>query len=150
MQKKEPHCEKGVLYWKCSKCEKWLTENYFYKDNRTPNKLKNQCKICHVKGTISTRNADNARKINREFMRRARKSNPDKYKVRDAQASKTRPKNEKTKARELLNHAVKSGKIIKPTNCSCCGKIRKVTGHHPDYSKPLEVIWLCYECHGNK
>jgi len=65
-------------------------------------------------------------------------------------------KSQKTKKRKhvqysmLLNAAVKSGKVIKPTICSKCGKLRKVTAHHDDYSKPLQVKWLCYECHGNK
>ena len=32
--------------------------------------------------------------------------------------------------------------------CECCG-IKKftLTKHHPDYSQPLLVQWLCEECH---
>ncbi len=26
--------------------------------------------------------------------------------------------------------------------CSICGAL-KTEGHHPDYSKPMEVLWLC-------
>ena len=37
--------------------------------------------------------------------------------------------------------AVKSGKI-KRGRCEVCQK-GGAEGHHPDYSKPLEVIWLC-------
>jgi len=54
---------------------------------------------------------------------------------------------EKFKARELLNGAVRSKKIIKPDHCSLCGKGGKVDGHHEDYSRPLDVIWLCRACH---
>jgi len=50
-------------------------------------------------------------------------------------------------ARSLLNMAVKSGKIIKPKKCEKCNKRKKVFGHHPDYKKPLDVIWCCMDCH---
>jgi hypothetical protein len=60
-------------------------------------------------------------------------------------------KREKTiqeKARYLLNKAVKEGRIIKPSTCSDCSKSGVIIdGHHEDYSKPLEVIWLCKKCH---
>lgn len=36
-----------------------------------------------------------------------------------------------------------------PTNCSKCGVFGDVDGHHEDYSKPLEVLWLCRQCHAN-
>lgn len=48
---------------------------------------------------------------------------------------------EKRKAHILVNTAVAKGEIIK-TSCEKCGNV-KVDGHHKDYSKPLEVIWLC-------
>jgi len=58
--------------------------------------------------------------------------------------------NEKTRAHGLLRYYTKGyigTKIIRPDICSSCGKKVKVDGHHPDYSKPLEVIWLCKKCH---
>jgi hypothetical protein len=59
----------------------------------------------------------------------------------------TRLKNEEYKARTLLGNAVRDGKILKPDRCTICDLIGKVDGHHKDYSKPLEVIWLCRKCH---
>ena len=50
-------------------------------------------------------------------------------------------------ARIALFHAIQIGKIIRPEECSVCHKKIKVEGHHPDYSKPLEVIWMCRRCH---
>ncbi len=41
----------------------------------------------------------------------------------------------------LLNRAVKKG-LVQKHPCKVCGK-KKVEGHHEDYTKPLEVIWLC-------
>lgn len=44
-------------------------------------------------------------------------------------------------ANMLLNRAVRKGKVIKQ-NCGVCSSVRTVA-HHPDYSRPLEVLWLC-------
>jgi hypothetical protein len=52
------------------------------------------------------------------------------------------------KAQQLLGRAIKAGKIIKPNQCSVCRrKNTRIHGHHKDYSKPLDVIWLCASCH---
>lgn len=54
----------------------------------------------------------------------------------------------KNKARQAVAYAVKTGKLIKPDICTHCKKYAKrIEGHHMDYSKPLEVIWLCSKCH---
>jgi len=54
---------------------------------------------------------------------------------------------EKRAAHEALRYAVRSGKIEKPNNCETCGKETGLHGHHDDYYKPLDVQWLCPECH---
>lgn len=55
---------------------------------------------------------------------------------------------DKLKARAKLAYAVKTGQITKKP-CEVCGAT-KVHGHHPDYSKPLEVQWLCAKHHGRE
>lgn len=37
---------------------------------------------------------------------------------------------------------------LRPARCAGCGVGCKPNAHHGDYAKPLEVIWLCPECHG--
>lgn len=44
-------------------------------------------------------------------------------------------------ARSYLHVYVKRG-LVKKEPCRVCGSL-KSQSHHPDYSKPLEVIWLC-------
>jgi ribosomal protein S27AE len=54
---------------------------------------------------------------------------------------------EKQNARYLVAKNVRLGILIKPTNCSKCKDISKIEAHHNDYSKPIEVIWVCKKCH---
>ena len=55
---------------------------------------------------------------------------------------------EKQSARCKLNYHLKKGSLIKPSNCEECGySSSRIEGHHEDYSKPLEVRWLCTSCH---
>lgn len=56
---------------------------------------------------------------------------------------------ERQRAREKLGGQVRSGKIPRPVICSMCEKKKRISGHHPDYSKPLEVIWVCVSCHAD-
>ncbi len=46
-----------------------------------------------------------------------------------------------------VSKAIKQGRIERKEHCEWCGSIRHVSAHHEDYSKPLEVIWLCIKCH---
>lgn len=36
---------------------------------------------------------------------------------------------------------------IKRESCINCGSINHIHGHHPDYRRFFEVIWLCPLCH---
>lgn len=48
---------------------------------------------------------------------------------------------ERRKAHRKVYYALKTGKLKKEP-CKVC-RSEKVHAHHEDYSKPLEVIWLC-------
>ena len=51
-------------------------------------------------------------------------------------------------ARYTISNAVKLGKVTRPNTCSACNKPCNVHAHHDNYSKPLDVRWLCRKCHG--
>jgi len=52
---------------------------------------------------------------------------------------------ERARARTQVTQALQSGRL-KRLPCEICGE-RKAHGHHDDYSKPLEVRWLCAKHH---
>lgn len=56
----------------------------------------------------------------------------------------------KDNACSLLAYAIKTGSIIRPEVCSICRCNCEPEGHHKDYSKPLDVQWLCKKCHEDK
>lgn len=51
----------------------------------------------------------------------------------------------KDKARQIVLKAVTSGQLQR-LPCAKCGAA-KTEGHHTDYSRPLDVQWLCRACH---
>ena len=52
------------------------------------------------------------------------------------------------KVRTMIGNAVRDGKLPRAFkyHCKICGNQAR-DYHHPDYSKPLEVIPLCRKCH---
>lgn len=51
----------------------------------------------------------------------------------------------KRNVRDKVYCAVKKGTLIKQPCCKCGNE--KAEAHHEDYNKPLEIIWLCKQCH---
>ena len=51
----------------------------------------------------------------------------------------------KYRAHTALNNAIRDGKISRQP-CGTCGS-PKAQAHHDDYSRPLDVHWLCSSCH---
>jgi len=63
----------------------------------------------------------------------------------------------KKAARAATVRAMRLGVLVRPAACEKCGKESDpnrpsswaggLHAHHPDYSKPLVVKWLCHSCH---
>ena len=128
----------GVTLYICRICKEFKPYEDFYKDKRTILGIKTECKKCHNKESVRLRNKDNAREKNKEYARRARLLNPEKFKEKERK--RVRKKDNKYIARRELNNAVKRGEVIKPICCEDCGAETKLSAHHNDYSKPLDVI----------
>ena len=79
-----------------------------------------------------------------------REANPKKHGPRRSSYSYTRgwrARNpEQARANDLVAKHLKRGSLVAGP-CARCGKAGKVQAHHEDYSRPLDIVWLCYECH---
>lgn len=80
-------------------------------------------------------------------LRRQREADPEKFNRVSREWAARNP--EKRAAYSMVANAIKRGDLVKGP-CEGCGKppSRRVHAHHADYSKPLEVRWLCTHCHG--
>jgi len=59
----------------------------------------------------------------------------------------------KNDIRQLVRLAVRTGLLTKPKRCERCGQEpppHRLHAHHPDYTRPLDVAWLCSLCHGKE
>lgn len=83
------------------------------------------------------------RKYNRKYNKKWRKNNGYHNEVN---SKKRYP--EKVAARRLLYYAIKN-KLVKKKPCEVCFSM-KSQAHHDDYTKPLNVIWLCPLHHKDK
>lgn len=52
-------------------------------------------------------------------------------------------------AHKIFHKALRDGLVSRGVNCQLedqsCSRV--IQAHHPDYSKPLEVVWLCASHH---
>lgn len=51
------------------------------------------------------------------------------------------------RAHQAVARAIQRGELTRPDTCSECGREARIIAHHEDYSKPLDVQWLCPQCH---
>jgi ribosomal protein S27AE len=50
-------------------------------------------------------------------------------------------------ARRRVQTEKDAGRLEKPERCERCGAAGELEAHHPDYSRPLTVVWCCGPCH---
>lgn len=51
-------------------------------------------------------------------------------------------------AHNMVTLALRHGDLVRPKSCQLCNNpSNKINAHHKDYSKPFDIIWLCYSCH---
>ncbi len=124
---------KGGRHTYCKKCMRNYLKNYYFKNAAL---LGQKYRIKRL-----------------EYYQKI-KSDPEKYakfratQNRNRYLSKLR-KPTYVKANSKVRTAIRSGKIVRPNECSSCGCQCKPEAHHDSYEKSqwLVVRWLCKSCH---
>jgi hypothetical protein len=106
------------------------------------------------------RNSDSYREKHAAYMREWTKNNPKKVKeirrrweasnpalIKAARKLWQEKNREKHLAHRAIDVLVNQAGWIKPTTCQHCGIECLTQAHHEDYSRRLDVKWLCVWCH---
>lgn len=140
----------------CICCKQIKPISEYYKHSQMKDGTLNKCKECQKTNSIAARNR-NIEKY--RLYDRERANLPHRIKARaeyqKTEAYKASQKKslaamkvkfaEKNKARYAVSNALRDGLIFK-LPCFICGDL-DVECHHPNYSKHLEVVWLCTKHH---
>lgn len=129
----------------CTRCgqekpsEEFYQQKRYTKERESYYRVKGECKTCSIElsSAWQLRNPESRAKIQRRYA----STSHGKEAVRRSYASQSERHPERIKARGKLSNAIRRGKIQKQP-CQVCGNLR-VEAHHHDYSKPLDVVWLC-------
>ena len=127
----------------CFKCKRELPVSEFYRHPQMGDGHLGKCKDC-TKADAQGRYWSDPDAMS-EYERKRSAFRERKEKKREYEQKRNAAFPEKKRAQRLVCSALKSGKLTKQP-CEVCGK-DKVQAHHDDYSKPLDVRWLCFLHH---
>ena len=116
-----------------------------------------QRRLAQIRYRVTEKGKATAARYNRsdnghEATRRNKEQNGAKWAEKSAERQRERvsERPDQARAQWLLNKAVQSGRVIKPSACSSCASVTRLHGHHHrGYAEEakLDVIWLCPACH---
>lgn len=128
----------------CFKCGQTKPLDNFYKHSQMADGHLNKCKECTRQDVRTNYQTNHDRYLAYEHQRA---QDPTRRAQWYEQTRRQRARNpEKYKARQAVGGALRGGQLIKEA-CNICGSTERVEAHHHDYSKPLDVIWLCFKHH---
>lgn len=143
---------------RCTQCLMIKELAEFYSDPRRSDGKRSACKRCTLNDCreYGKKNCQKRTKRNRAWRnanagwdaarkREWRKNNPGAHIPYMKRYREQNP--QKIKAREAVRQAIRRGDLSRGI-CRDCGTAKNVHAHHADYSRPLDVIWLCAVCHG--
>ena len=128
----------------CFKCGVTKPLSEFYAHPLTSDGLLGKCKECTKADSMANRYANIDRV--REYDRYRAKLPDRKEKVAEYQRRGREKNPGKDRARRMLNYHLRAGNITRQP-CEVCGSIDGIEAHHDDYSRPLNIRWLCFRHH---
>lgn len=129
----------------CFKCSQFKELSDFYKHPGTRDGHLNKCKKCTRSDSKARYDDPESRERIRLYDKMRFKLPERKAKILNYQRERRRRDPEKYIARYYVSQAVKNGALVKQP-CAVCGS-KKSQAHHLDYSRPLDVVWLCFFQH---
>lgn len=127
----------------CIQCGELLELDCFYKHPSMADGRLNKCKKCCCK-YAANRRVDEPETVRSNDRRRAASSHRKAW-VIEFQRIQRQREPEKYAARNAVSNAIRDGKLTRQP-CKVCGSLES-EAHHEDYSKPLDVVWLCFKHH---
>lgn len=130
----------------CFKCHRSLPFGEFYRHPEMADGHLGKCKDC-TRDDVTEHRIKNVGRI-REYDRR-RSVEPHRAELRRRVGEAWRKEHpERKRSHTKLRRAVLAGVVVKVVACQRCGAVpKRIEAHHADYSKPLDVEWLCKPCH---
>ena len=127
----------------CFKCKKKKLASEFYRHERMADGLLGKCKEC-TKEDVKKNRESHRLKI-AEYERQRFKLPQRKAAIKRYRKTRRKRHPQKIAAAQAIKNAIRSGRM-KMRPCEVCGN-QRAQAHHDDYSKPLDVVWLCFKHH---
>ena len=139
---------------KCGKCQQVKPTSEFYPHGR--DYYQSSCKDCHREEMRVYNRTPKRRESNKQFYERLKSSGYFKEYQQQPEVKRRRAeqmrvyiqdpiKRAKFLARWLAKRMTENG-VIEQQPCALCSN-ENSQRHHPDYNKPLLIVWLCANCH---
>lgn len=126
----------------CFKCGVTKPLEEFYKHARMADGHLNKCKECTKSDVHQHRHGAGREQVLQYD--RLRAQTPKRVSARKRIVGAWRKENpERYKAHAKVNYALRAGDLVKWPTCALPDCNHAPEAHHPDYSRPLDVVWLC-------
>lgn len=161
----------------CSRCGEVKPSSAFSPDRRKSDGLQSRCKACladigraryqanpeservrarrwqtqhpeRARETALRWKAENPERVS-EQGRQWKSEHPERHYAANRRWQEANPERAAMTKRAvgIVQRALIHGDLVRPSACDECSQVGTVQAAHSDYSRPLDVRWLCHRCH---